>query len=412
MTSFEHLKKDFPQLKDGEHFLDTAASSLTPRQVVDAMNEYYFNYRANVHRGFYASGVKATQAYEDARVKVAKFIGANDPSEIIFTSGATESANMLMRMFEESHALAEGDEVVTTVMEHHSALVPLQQLAKRQHLTLKYIPLNGSRLNMVKAEELITKKTKFVSVMLASNVLGTINDVVEIARLARAAGGMTVVDASAAVGHMMVDVKALGVDALYFSGHKMLGPTGIGVLWVKKSLADCMAPGVWGGGMIARVSEEGATWADVPERFEPGTKNIAGAIGLGAAIDYIDAAGGPLIIAEHVCQLTRDAITKLEEIEGVHVLAEHDVDENIGIVAFSIDGIHAHDVAQVLAEKNIAVRSGHQCAMPLHESLSEVSTTRASFYLYNTTEDTDALIEAVKYAQRLFSTPSSQLPTP
>lgn len=400
MIDSEQIKKDFPILNNGAHFLDSAASSLTPDSVIVAMDEYYRTYRANTHRGLYRAAVKATGAYEAARGKVAKFIGAGDPSEVIFSGGATDSANMIARMFEEK--ISPHDEIVTTLMEHHASLVPLQQLAKRTGATLKHIPLDGVRLDMKHAAALLTPKTRVVAVMLASNVIGTINDVAAIAPMAHKAGTIVVVDATAAVGHIPVDVVALGADALYFSGHKMLGPTGIGVLWVRRGLLEKLEPAVWGGGMIERVTPESATWTEIPDRFEAGTKNIAGAIGLAAAIDYLEKIG-VANIHDHVAALAADAITRLKVIPSVRVFAEHDATRNVGNVSFVIDGVHPHDVAQVLADRGVAVRPGHHCAMPLHRSFGVPATTRASYYLYNTKEDTDALIGGVKEAQRIFT---------
>ncbi|MDO8521064.1 MAG: cysteine desulfurase [bacterium] len=412
MLDIQKIRKDFPQLdKPNYHYLDAAASSLTPTVVLDAVADYYHNYRANVHRALFKEAVTATEKYEEARKKVAKFIGANSTEEVIFTSGATESSNMLVRMLEESSAFSTWKpdvqverrvNIVTTEMEHHSALVPLQQLVKRAKLELKYISLKNFGLDYGVAEKLITKDTALVSVMLASNVVGTVNDVRGIADIAHAHGAIVVCDATAAVGHIPVDVKALGADALYFSGHKMLGPTGVGVLWVKGTLLEKLEPSSFGGHMISSVSKESAEWAPPPERFEAGTKNIGGVIGLGAAISYLENLGVEKI-HEHVRELTAYAIAKLEQIHGVRVLAEHDTAKNIGAVSFVCDFAHPHDVAEILARDNVAVRPGHHCAMPLHTALGVNATTRASFHVYNTKEDIDALIEGVLKAKNIFS---------
>lgn len=398
----KNIRKDFPQLKDDVyHYLDAAASSLTPNSVLDTVDDYYQNYRANVHRALFKEAVTATEKYEEARKKVAEFIGANDPEEIIFTSGATESSNMLVRTLEESRVFKSGGDIVTTEMEHHGALVPLQQLARRNKLELKFISLEEFGLDYTVAEQLITERTALVSVMLASNVVGTVNDVCRIARIARGRGAIVVVDATAAVGHIPVDVRKLDCDALYFSGHKMMAPTGVGVLWVKKSLLEKLEPSSFGGHMIASVLKEGAKWAPLPERFEAGTKNISGVIGLGAAIEYLDGIGIEKI-HEQVSEVTTYAIAKLEEIIGVRVLAEHDTAKNIGIVSFVCDFAHPHDIAEILARDSVAVRPGHHCAMPLHEALGVSATTRASFHTYNTKGDVDALIEGLKKAKELF----------
>lgn len=396
------LRSDFPQLKDRNfHYLDSAASSLTPARVIDAVDDYYRNYRANVHRALYREAVDATEHYEAARAKVAQFIGAK-PEEIIFTSGATEGSNMLAGMLEHSSVLKENGTIVTSEMEHHAALVPLQEFAKRSGRALHYIPLSGIGLDHDAAAKLIDGQTVLVSVMLASNVTGTINDIRTIADIARKADAIMVVDATAAVGHIPVDVNDLGADALYFSGHKMLAPTGVGVLWVKTELLKRLSPAVFGGHMIAEVTKEGATWGPVPERFEPGTKNIGGVIGLGAAIDYLGSVGLPAIRA-HTAELVSDAIAKLEQIHGVHVFAERDPSKNAGVVSFVADFAHPHDLAEILARHRVAVRPGHHCALPLHHALGVNATTRASFHLYNNAEDITALVEGIHDARRLFS---------
>lgn len=403
MIDISAIRKDFPQL-DGEeyHYLDAAASSLTPRQVLDAIVDYYTHARANVHRALFKEAVTATERYEEARKKVAKFIGAADPSEVVFTSGATESANVLTRMFEETYKWREKEgNIVTTEMEHHGTLVPLQQLASRTDLELRHIPVQDLGLDHAAAEKLIDKNTVLVSVMLASNVSGIINDVARIAELAHAHNALVVVDATAAMSHIPVDVRTLGCDALYFSGHKMMAPTGVGVLWVKKALLEKLAPAAFGGHMISHVEKAEAKWAGIPERFEPGTKNIAGVIGLGAAVDYLEKIG-VANIHRHVGALTFEAIQKLEQIEGVRVVSPCDPTQNIGIVSFHCDFAHPHDVAEILARDRIAVRPGHHCAEPYHAALGLQSTTRASFHIYNDREDVDALVEGVKKAKDIF----------
>ncbi|HXK37721.1 MAG TPA: cysteine desulfurase [Candidatus Paceibacterota bacterium] len=399
------IRKDFPQLASGSaHYLDSQATSLTPRAVIDAQDDYYLHARANTHRAIFPEAARATELYEDARNKIAAFIGA-EPDEIIFTGGATESSNMLIRMLDETPAFWENGKntVVTSVMEHHASLVPLQQLVKRRGLSLGHVALqkDSVRLNIAEAEKLITDDTAIVSVMLASNVTGTINPISTIAAIAHAHAAFMIVDATAAIGHIPVNVHALGADALYFSGHKILGPTGVGVLWVKRELLETLSPAVFGGHMIAEVSKNDAEWSGIPDRFEPGTKNIGGVIALGAAIDYLMHIGVEHI-HEHVGGLVSKTITGLLQIEGVHVIAEHDDVLNIGDVAFICDFAHPHDVAEILGRHGVAVRPGHHCALPYHEELGVAATTRVSFYLYNNESDIDGLVEALKEVRKLF----------
>lgn len=415
------IKKDFPVLgRPGLPrtlvYLDTAATSQTPQVVLDAMDAYYTSFRANVHRGSYEEGEMATAAYEDARAKVARFIGA-DLREIIFTAGATASSNMLVSMLEYSTQgspglpkedrdflgfLNPGNEIVTTVMEHHASMIPLQEFAKRNGLTINYIglPYGGLGLDYGVAEKLITSKTKIVSVMLVSNVTGVVNDVARIAEMAHKVGALVICDGTAAVGHIPVDVQKLGVDFLYFSGHKMCGPTGVGVLWGRGELLEKLEPGVYGGGIVDEVTLEKATWRDVPLRFEAGTPNIAGVIGLGAAVEYLEKIGIENIHT-HCASLANEAIKKLEEISGVTVYAARDT-QNVGTVSFTIDGIHPHDIAEILGRDGVAIRAGHHCAMPLHTALGILATVRASFYFYNTHADIDALVAGVKKVQEIF----------
>lgn len=395
------IKKEFPPIPDGA-YLDSAATSLTPLAVMDAELEYYTDFRANVHRGFFKEAVRATDRYEEVRKQVAAFIHA-DPEEIIFTSGATESSNMFVRMIDESAVVAgERMELVSTVMEHHAGLVPLQQFAQRRGLPLRLIPMKGSALDYEQGAQMITKKTALLSVMLASNVSGAINDVHLLAGLAHHEGAIVVVDATAAAGHILIDVRKLGCDALYFSGHKMFAPTGVGVLFVKRQLLERLSPSVFGGHMISHVGEQVSEWAEIPSRFEAGTKNIAGVIGLGAAIDFLERHGVEEI-REHVKELVGYAISELEKIPGVSVIAEKDPEKNIGIVSFVCAWSHPHDVAEILARDNVAVRPGHHCAMLLHAALKIPASTRASFHLYNSKHDVDMLVEGVRKAYAIFA---------
>ena len=408
VKQLQKIRDDFPQLDGPDyHYLDAAATSLTPQSVLDAVIDYYTHYRANVHRGLFDEAVMATKKYEAVRAKVAKFLNAKDEKEIIFNSGATESSNVVVRMFEESFKWEEEEKnIVTTEMEHHASLIPIQQLAQRVGLNLEHIPLSlatpGSfGLDYDAAEKLINEKTVIVSVMLASNVLGTVNDVRRIAKKAHQHGAVMIVDATAAAGHIPIDVEALDCDVLYFSGHKMMAPTGVGVLWVRQQLLEKLNPAAFGGHMISDVGAKRSTWAPIPERFEAGTKNIAGVIGLGAAIDYLERLGVGRI-HEHVRELTAYAIARLEELPDVKVFAEHDVSKNIGIVSFVADWAHAHDIAEILSRDRVAVRAGHHCTIPLHGALKVQATTRASFHIYNSKEDVDALVEGLKKARAIF----------
>lgn len=395
MALDQSVRRDFPQLHEKDHYLDTAASSLTPEPVLSAMDAYYRGFRANVHRGVYSESVKATEAYEVARKKVAQLIGAS-PEEVIFTPGSTHSANMLIRMLEESFEWKEGGRITTTVAEHHGTLVPLQEFAARRKLSLEYLDLTPDLLSF---QGRTLDGVGVASYILASNVTGTRYPIEEFAKSAKEAGALVICDATAAVGHVPVDVRTLGVDALWFSGHKMLGPTGIGVLWVRREILEKLRPSVFGGGMIERVTKEGSTWAGIPERFEAGTPNIAGAIGLGAAAEYLSSVGLENI-ERYVGDCAVRTIDALSAIPGVRVLSPKE--KNIGIVSFVIEGVHPHDVGQILAGRGIAVRTGHHCAMPLHEALGVRASTRASFYIYNTGEDIAALLEGVKEAQGIF----------
>jgi cysteine desulfurase/selenocysteine lyase len=402
-STIKKIRTDFPifTVNPDWAYLDTSATSHMPQTVLDAMAAYHCGYRASVHRGMYKEAVRATEAFEGARVAVAGFIGAN-PDEIVFTAGATASSNMLAYALEHSFDWHEGDEIVTTIMEHHASLVPLQELAKRKKLVLKHIPLKGYALDYKAAEALITNRTKLVSVMLASNVLGTINNVARIAKAAHDVGAIMVCDATAAVGHLPVSVHKLAVDFMYFSGHKMCGPTGVGVLYGTRAMLEWLHPSMYGGAMIESVSRTDATWTTSPQKFEPGTPNVAGVIGFGAAVEYLtlhtmqDA-------RRYVEALMTVAYDALVSVNGVHVYAAKP-EKNVGVLSFTVDGVHPHDMAEVAASEDVAVRAGHHCAMPLHTALGVPATVRASLYLYSTKRDIDALITSIKHAQRIFNT--------
>ena len=398
------IKQDFPLFNNAPDlvYLDSAATSQTPQVVLDAMNAYYATFRANVHRGLYKESETASEAYEGARTKVARFIGAKNPQEIIFTAGATASSNMLIAMLNHSGRLNGGDEMVATIMEHHASLIPLQEVAERHGLVLKHIPLkeNSVTLDYEEAERLITSRVKLVSVILASNVTGTINDVARIAEMAHRVGALVICDVTAAVGHLPLDVEKLGVDFLYFSGHKMCGPTGVGVLWGKEEILETLEPGIYGGGIVDEVTPEKATWRGIPERFEAGTPNIAGVIGLGVAVDYLETIGVS-DLKKYSKILVQKAITQLSEISGVTVYAAPH-EQNVGTVSFTVEGIHPHDIAEILGREHVAVRVGHHCAMPLVTALGVNATTRASFYLYNTEKDISVLVQGIRKAKEVF----------
>jgi len=391
------ILKDFPSLHamGTKAYLDSAASSLTPTPVLEAMDAYYLECRANVHRGMYRTSGEASERYEQARAKIAKFLNA-EIEEIVFTRGATESLNLLAYTL--CQDLKPGDEIVTTEMEHHANLVPWQQLAKWRGASMKFIPVKPDfTLDMDAARALIGPKTKIVTVVHASNVLGTVNPVKDIAALARAAGALCVVDAAQSIGHRRVDVREIGCDFLAFSGHKMLGPTGIGVLYGRKGRLEKLPPFQFGGDMIREVSLETSTWNDVPWKFEAGTPNVAGAIGLGAAVDYIERVGLDAIEA-HERALTAYAIAKIAAIPGVRVIGPAE-GERVGAIAFDIPGMHPHDLVTLLDREGVAVRGGHHCAMPLHEKLGLPGTGRASLHLYNEEKDVDLLAAALAKAK-------------
>lgn len=391
------ILKDFPSLHamGARAYLDSAASSLTPEPVLSAMEAYYKECRANVHRGMYRASGEATERYEAARAKVARFIGA-EPEETIFVRGATEALNLLAASL--TAGFAAGDEVVVTEMEHHANLVPWQQWAKRRGFALKAIPVKDDfSLDLDAARALIGPRTRAVSVTHASNVLGTVNPVKELAALARAAGAVLVVDAAQSIPHRKIDVRALGCDFLAFSGHKMLGPTGVGVLWGRKELLERMEPYQFGGDMIREVTLGDSTWNELPYKFEAGTPNVAGAIGLGAAVEYLEAIGMDAVEA-HDRALAAYAIRRLSELPGVRVFGPVQGDR-VGAVAFTIERMHPHDLVTLLDREGVSIRGGHHCAMPLHARFGLPSTGRAGLGPYNDEKDVDALIDALKKAK-------------
>ena len=406
MLDPQKIRADFPilhQLVNGKPlvYLDNGATSQKPRAVIDALVHYYERDNSNVHRGLHALSMRATDAYEGARARIATFLHAADPAEIIFTRGTTESINIVARSF--GTRLKPGDVILTTEMEHHSNLVPWQQAAKAGGATLRYVPVLGANaeggLDLAALDQLLTPQVKVFAFTHISNTLGTINPVAELCRRARAVGAITVIDAAQSVGHTPLDVQALGCDYLAFSGHKMCGPTGIGVLYGRRALLEKLAPDETGGGMVVNVTYEGATWKPAPERFEAGTPNIAGAIGLGVACDYLDALGRAAI-ERHDHALARLAYEKLSVLPGIRLLGP--AGERGGLVSFAFPDLHAHDVVTFADEDGIALRGGHHCNQPLMRKLGLTSTTRASFYVYNTAEEIDVLVASLRRTLKFF----------
>lgn len=401
------VRADFPILERQVHnkkliFLDSAASSQRPQQVIEAMDEYYRRTHANVHRGVHTLSEEATELYEAARKKVARFIGAKSTREIIWTRNATEALNLVAYSWGRTH-VHEGDEIVTTEMEHHANLVPWQILAQEKNAHLSYLPVNrDGALELEQLDQLLTPRTKLVAVTHVSNVLGTINPVKVIAQRAHAIGALCVVDGAQSVPHMPVNVQELECDFLAFSGHKMCGPTGIGVLWGRRDLLESMPPFLVGGDMIRRVTFDGAEWNELPYKFEAGTPAIAEAVGLGVAVDYLSRLGMEAVRA-HERETVAYAMERLAEVPGLKVYGPSDSESHGGLTTFTLDGIHPHDLATILDAEGIAVRAGHHCAMPLHLKLGLPATTRASFYIYTLREEIDALVEALYRARQIMS---------
>lgn len=403
----EKIKQDFPIFNQKINdetlvYLDNAATSQIPKFVEEKVRDFNEKERANVHRGVHALGLRATNQYESSRQKVANFIGANNAKEVIFTSGCTDSLNLVAASFGEQNIQA-GDEILVSIMEHHSNLLPWQQLAKRKQAKLNFIEIKSDGLlDIENLKSRISSKTKIVALTHVSNVLGTINPIKELTDLAHEKGAIVVVDGAQAVGHFPIDVAELNVDFYAFSGHKMFAPTGIGVLYGKKDLLDKMPPYRLGGEMIANVTREGATWAEVPYKFEAGTPNIAGAIGLGAAIDYLQSLDFELI-QKHEQELTSYALEKLKNVSGLTIYGPQKSNGRIGVISFNLKNIHPHDLATALDLDGIEVRAGHHCAQPLMASLNTESTVRASLSIYNTKDDIDKLVSSLHEAKEFFS---------
>lgn len=399
------LRELFPILNQNVNghplvYLDSAATSQKPIQVIEAVKRYYEWDNANVHRGVHTLGSRATDAYEGAREKVARFINAKSAEEIVFTRGTTTALNLVASSYART-VCSEGDEIVITQMEHHSNLIPWQQVAKATGATLKYIPMqDDGSLSLADVEATITDRTKVVSVMYVSNVLGQVNPVKEIAEIAHRHGAIMVVDGAQSTPHMKIDVQDLNCDFYALSGHKMCAPTGIGALYGKKSILSKMEPIEFGGEMIDFVDLQDSTWKEAPWRFEGGTPMIAGAVGLGAAIDFLNEIGMDAI-HEHEKLLADYAYDKLSMIDGITIYGPEQ--DRVGLVTFNLDDVHPHDVATVLDSKGIAIRAGHHCCQPLMRWLEVSSTARASFYLYNTEQDIDALVRALVETKEYFS---------
>ena len=403
----QDIKRYFPILNQEVNghplvYLDSAATSQKPIQVIEAMRNYYELDNSNVHRGVHTLGNRATDLYEGSREKVRKFINANSTKEVIFTRGTTTSLNTVAGGYARQ-TLQEGDEIVISYMEHHSNIIPWQQVAKEKGAVLKYLDLEADgTISLETVRKTITPKTTIVSVMMVSNVLGTINPVKEIAKIAHENGAIMVVDGAQAAPHMKIDVQDIDCDFLAFSGHKMCGPTGIGVLYGKQAILENMEPVEFGGEMIDFVGLYESTWKELPWKFEGGTPIISSAIGLGAAIDFLNEIGLENIEAyEH--KLAAYAMDQMETIDGLTIYGPRDADKRCGLVTFNLDDVHPHDVATVLDMSGIAVRAGHHCAQPLMKWLQVTATARASFYMYNDEADIDALVAGLRAAKEYFN---------
>ena len=398
-----NFKDDFPILKNRDiSYLDSGATTQKPQCVIDAVENYYKMYNANPHRGAYSLSIEATEVYENTRAKIAKFINAENPEQIIFSKNATESLNLLAYSYGLDNLQPE-DEVVLSIMEHHSNLVPWQYVTKKTGSTLKYMYINNEyELTREEIEEKITDKTKIVGITHVSNVLGTINNVKEIINYAHSKGAIVIVDASQSIPHMRIDVQDLDADFLVFSAHKMLAPLGLGVLYGKKSILDAMRPFIMGGDMIEYVYEQDTTFAMLPNKFEAGTQNVEAVVGLGTAIDYIEKIGYDKIqeAEKEVVSYAREELSKLD---FVKMYITPNEENHSAVISFNVEGVHPHDVASILDSIGVCVRSGNHCAQPLMRFLNIDSTCRASFYLYNTKEDVDRLVKGLEKTYNMFS---------
>ncbi len=395
------IRKDFPILErkmNGENlvYLDNAATSQKPRQVIESISDYYENHNSNVHRGVHTLSDEATQLYENARKTIANYLGAALPEELIFTKGTTDGLNSLASSLK--NTIAEGDEIITTVIEHHSNFIPWQKIAKERKAVLKVLKIEKEGEFPIKDfKKLLSEKTKIVALTHASNVLGTIFPVKRIAEKARKQNPeiKIIVDGAQTLPHIPINVTSLGIDFFTFSGHKMLGPMGIGGLWIKKKYLDTLEPFSFGGGMINTVTVEESTWANAPQKFEAGTPNVAGAVGLAEAVKYIEKIGIENI-QKHTQSLSKLTIKELQKIEGLEILGPTDASKRSGLVSFTIKGIHAHDIAGVLDAKGIAIRAGQHCTAPLHNCLNLNSSARVSFQVYNTKKEVNFFVKSLK----------------
>ena len=407
MFDFKTIIKDFPILnrKINEKkliYFDNAATSQKPKVVIDALSNFYSNTNANIHRGVHTLSMESTYLYDEAKDKIAEFINAPNSNSIIFTRGTTESLNLIADSWGQSN-LKEPDNIVITELEHHSNIVPWQELIKKTKSKLKYIPINSDgTLNLSNINNIITKNTKLVSMTHVSNGIGTINNIKEIIKIAKSVGAITIIDAAQSAPHMPLDVADLDCDFLTFSGHKMLAPTGIGVLYGKKEILEVMPPYQKGGDMILEVTFDKSTWNEIPFKFEAGTPNIAGAIGLSTAVKYLMEIGMQNI-REHEIEITKYAYSNLMNINGIEILGPENIDIRAGLISFNIPDIHPHDLGTFLDSKGIAIRTGHHCAMPLIKKLGSHSSARASFYIYNTNQEIDKFTTEINNSIKYFN---------
>lgn len=404
------IREDFPILKRRIHgkrlvYLDNAATTQKPHQVIDALADFYRNTNANIHRGLYTLSQEATAAYEASRQAVARFLGGAEPQGVVFTRNCTESLNLVAHAWGRRN-IRSGDEILLTEMEHHSNLVPWILLAKEKGAVLKHIRIkDDGTLQMEDLEKLLTHRTKLVSVTMVSNALGTINPIAEIARQARRVGAKMVLDAAQAAPHLPLDVRGMDFDFLAFSSHKMLGPTGVGVLYARPEVLSSMDPFLGGGEMIREVHLDHATWNDVPHKFEAGTPSIADVVAFATAIRYLEGLGMPSI-REHEIELTRHALDALRGIPTLRILGPEDPGQRGAVISFTDQDVHPHDLSQILDQDGVAIRAGHHCAQPVMRRFNTVATARASFYIYNDRDDVDALVESIRRARKCFGLPS------
>ena len=405
---FESLKKDFPILertvRDGKPlvYLDNASTTQKPIQVINSITDHYYNRNANIHRAVYALAEEATEAYESVRDKIAEFVNIKNREEVIFVRGTTEAINLVAYAWGRKN-ISKDDIIITTEYEHHSNIVPWQILTQETGAKLEYIRTddNGELIIDDLDKYLATGRVKLVAVSMMSNVLGTITDVKRIISACKKAGVLTLIDGAQAVPHMPVDIQDMGCDFFAFSGHKMLGPTGVGVLWARKSILETMDPFHGGGDMIREVHKHTTTWNDLPYKFEAGTPNIADVVGLGAAIDYLTKIGMDNV-KKHERELTKYALDLLSNVKGLIIYGTKDIEKRGGVISFNFSDVHPHDVAQIIDSEGIAIRSGHHCAQVLMERFDVAATSRASFYIYNTKEDIDALIRSLNKVAEIF----------